>query len=291
MKRFLYSHPQLSLTLFTVIYCIFIFSGILIPLILICCGMEINEGLGWALLLGTPVFGLLLSIFPPAFVGKTEENLNELCQLKLDRKSFHAPTPHSTIENARAYIEQNLEKRLFTKSYCKLHHTNTISCVGVWKKEAVIRYRGELKKTDHPTYYLLYTTDQLEESSWSLLKDVINLQFLELEDECKHHNHGMPAYAVCILCNGAPPTVTQQAHRTQWDPDAKAYLCIGIVPENDWHLSTYKASNAVNEFARNLLGKGTFGLKSAVFPYKGNREYTDAFYQKVDQLCNSRSKK
>ena len=290
MKRFLYSHPLLATTLFT-IGALHPLLGIFIPFVLVLAGVEMNEFLGWALLIGSLVYGLLLAIFPPAFASRIEENLHELRVLKRDRKAFHAPNPPATVKDAQEQIEQNLEKRLFTKSYCKIRHTQTSSCVGVWKNETVVRYRGDLKNTRHPIYYLLYTTDQLEESPWNELKDVIDLQLLESESEGKYHNYGMPAYAVCILCNDAPFSVTEQVHRIQWESEHQTYLCIGIVPKNDWHLSTYKSTDTVSKLSRKTLGKGTFGLKTCVFPYKGNREYTNAFYQKVDQLCGAHSKK
>jgi hypothetical protein len=291
MKRFFYSHPLLTIVLL-VIFLVFPQTGLMIPLILDLLAIEMTNWFILGTMLGGPLLTILLA-FPFVCVPTLkclDETLDELWQLKRTRKVFHAPQQHVTIDHAKAYIEQNLKKRKLKKSDCTLYHSETVVCAGIWMKDITFYYKYSGSEI-HPTYYLLYTTDQLDLSSWNELQKKINRQLLALETESLRRGCSKPAYAVCILCNGAKSTVVKQVRKIQSYQITKAHVCIGIIPKNNWYLPAYRISdNEPSKLARSLLGKGTFGLKHSTFPYKNNREYTEEFYEKVDHLCNSRLK-
>ncbi len=291
MKRFFYSRPILAMVLL-VFFLLLPSTGLVIPLVLEIMKIEMTNWQLLACMLGGPLLSLLLAL--PLVCVPTlkclDETMDELWQLKRCRRAFHAPQQHLTVDHAKSFIKQNLEKRKLTRYDCTLHHSETVTCVGIWMKDVTFYYKYSGNEI-HPTYYLLYTTDQLDLSSWEALQKKIDRQLLALETESLRRSCCKPAYAVCILCNGAESTVTKQVQKIQSYQITNAHVCIGIIPKNDWYLPAYRiAENEPSKLARSLLGKGTFGLKHSTFPYKNNDEYTEEFYAMVEHLCNSRLK-
>ena len=291
MKRFFYSRPILTMVLLA-FFLLLPSTGLVIPLVLEILKIEMTNWQLLACMLGGPLLSLLLAL-PYVCVPTLkclDETMDELWQLKRCRRAFHAPQQHLTVDQAKSFIKQNLEKRKLTRYDCTLYHSETITCVGIWMKEVKIYYKYVGEEV-HPTFYLLYQTDQLNFTSWEELQKKINRQLIALEYESLHSGCYKPAYAVCVLCNGADHTVIQKARKIQSYQLTNAHVCIGIVPKNDWHLPAYIISKSEpSKLACSLLGKGTFGLKHSTFPYKDNDEYTEEFYARVEHLCNSRLK-
>ena len=213
--------------------------------------------------------------------------IEELYQLKRARKCFHAPEPYQTVAQAEAAIKQNLQKRKLDKLDCHLYFTEDVLCCGIWQKP-VIYYRKYAPSETHPTYYLLYTADRLDCEMWEALKKKINRQILELEKDALQSFYSKPAYAICILCNEADGELKKQVTKIQSFQLTQAHVCIGVVPQNEWYLPAYRVPEKESSaLARSLLGKATFGLKHATFPYRDNKEYTDEYYNKLDLYCSS----
>ena len=291
MKRFFYSHPLLT-TILIVIFISLPSTGLVIPLVLEAFGIEVTALQFFLYIFGGPLLVLILAL-PFVCIPSLkclDEALDELWQLKRDRKAFYAPQHLLTVEDAQAYIEQNLKRRKLKEFNIPLHHTETVTCVGIRVKDVTFSYKYSGDDI-HPTYYLLYTTDQLDLSAWNTLQKQIDRQLLALETESLRRGCSKPAYAICILCNSAATTVTEQVHKIQSYQFTNAHVCVGIVPLNEWHLPAYRImDNEPSKLARSLLGKGTFGLHFSTFPYKNNTEYTEEFYERVEYFCNSRIK-
>ena len=107
-----------------------------------------------------------------------------------------------------------------------------------------------------------------------------------MEKEALQHFYSKPAYAICILCNDADNELKKEFTKIQSFQLTQAHICVGIVPKNEWYLPAYRIPEMESSaLARSLLGKATFGLKYATFPYRDNKEYTDEFYNKLELYC------
>ena len=214
--------------------------------------------------------------------------IDELYQLKRARKVFHAPATYRTVQEAEGAIKQHLQKQRLEKQERALYFPTNVICKGIWKKD-VTYYRKYSPNEVHPTYYMLYTADRLDHATWEELKKKLNRQMLELEGEGLRSFCSKSSYAVCILCNEAEESLTKQMQEIQHFQLTDAHMCIGVIPKNEWYLPSYnKLESESSKLARKLLGKATFGLRGAAFPYKNNTAYVDAYYQKLELYCNSR---
>lgn len=291
MKRFLYSHPLLTMVLLIIVL-ILPSTGLIIPLILELLKIEMTNWQLLACMLGGPLLTLLIAL-PFVYVPSLkclDETLNELWQLKRSRKVFHAPQSYQTIDHAKEQIQQNLCNHKLKKIDCQHYATEAVICEGIWCKDIAISYKYSPTFT-HPCHYLLYTTNDLSIPVWELLQTKIDKQLLALETESLRRHCHKPAYAICILCNRVDSAIIHQVQKIQSYQITDAHVCIGVVAQNNWYLPAFvKSSKDTPKLARNILGKGTFGLKTSIFPYKGNTDYTNEFYQKLEHVCNSRLK-
>jgi hypothetical protein len=294
MKRFFYSHPLMTQVLL-VVFLLLPSTGLVAPLFLEIFGIQLTNLLLLLCMLGGPILSLLLAL--PFLCIPTlkclDETLDELYRLKQGRKAFHAPQAFSSIKQAKTFICKRLSSQQMKRHSYLPPETPLISCVGVWVKNVYLSMGNSRRMGAHvsytvPTYYLLYTADKLNACDWENVCQRIQKHLFHLEKESRSCDRFYSAYAVCVLCNGVDATVAEQVQTIQDFGEVKAHICIGVVPENNWYLPAYRNSKSkISGLARNLLKTATFGLE---FPYKGNREYTDAFLNRVDELCNSRLK-
>lgn len=293
MKRFFYSHP--------LVFNVVIASVIFLPSVV---GVGLSFWMDFAQIenphwLIVMVAGVLLSLILalPLLCSPTlvclNETVDELCQLKRARKVFHAPQAFSSIKQAKTFICKRLSSQQMERLSYLPPETPLLSCVGVWVKSVYLSMGNSRRVGGHvsytvPTYYLLYTADQLDASEWDKVRQHIQKHLFHLEKESRSCDRFYSAYAVCVLCNGVDATVAERVQTIQDFGEVKAHICIGVVPENNWYLPAYRnPKSKTSGLARNLLKTATFGLD---FPYKGNKEYTDAFLKRIDELCNSRIK-
>ena len=291
MKRFFYSHPLFSLICLVTLL-LLPSVGLFVPLFLSFFGIELENFVNLVFMLGGPLLTLLLILpfacFPS--LKHLDEILHELSLLKCARRVFHAPQAAPTIEATRAKIAQNLEKRRMQKTDAIPLAASVVACEGIWMKD--VTFRPKYGSNVHSAFYLLYTVDRLDATAWDSLRQELDRQLLALEGASLSRGCKKPAYAICVLCNDADPTVTEQVQKIQSYKITDAHVCVGIIPRNDWYLPAYKVAGDHDPtvLARKTLGKGTFGLRFSTFPYKGNNEYTDEFYQRVERLSAARPK-
>lgn len=290
MKRFFLSHPLFSNILLVTLSLLPIVVGFTLPFVLEIAGVDAS---GWDFffgMLGGPLLSLVIALpwICIPYLRCINDAIDELYQLKRARKVFHAPTAYQTVQAAETAIKQHLQKQRLEKQERALYFPTNVICKGIWKEDLTYYRKYSLNEV-HPTYYMLYTADRLGHATWEELKKKLNRQMLELEGEGLRNFCSKSSYAVCILCNEAETSLTRQMQEIQRFQLTNAHVCIGVVPKNEWYLPSYSTPESESsKLARALLGKATFGLRGAVFPYKNNTAYVDAYYQKLELYCNSR---
>ncbi len=240
-------------------------------------------------------FGILLMMECVPFWHKLHEELEELQLKKTGRKYFRAKEIYRNCSDAETAIFSHLNQlRMNRRAIPEAEHTGL---VGVWEKtilestfsafrSPLLLFRIYLFRNYLNLNYILYSVKKLDHAEWERIKldaELLVKQIyitLKQEPPCTITT----AYAICILCESISPEISEEVTRVQTISHPDIRVCAAVIPENRWYLAAERTpKNSISQYSRKLLGQATFGKSFLAFPYRGNREYTEAFWDAVQK--------
>lgn len=290
MKHFFYKHPLLTRALIEYL------NFLPIPLCTI-VGIFIPGGLlddGTAVCLAACVVGLILSgllvVFSPLKVLST--TLAELEGLMMGRKCFHTEQDETRSE-AESRIQRNLEK---AKMKPVVGLNDFPDRLGLWHRLiAADQKQIRIESVTHTSNnYILYSVSHLDAGKWEAIYRDLCECMAERRAFMRERGKTEVIYAVCVLADHVDPDISEKMRSPQSFALNETVtvrgvrVCVAEVSKNRWYASAEIAERIQvrSNASRKMLGEMTFGRSGKAFPYKGNTEYTDAYFKFFDEICD-----